>query len=270
VDAIRPFLGYHGFFQRNPEFDSNYNSLQVSLNRHLSKLSKGLTFGISYTWSKNLTDNVADRGNPIYNTYDFRQDYGPASLNTPHVFIANYVYDLPFFKDQKGLIGHILGGWEISGITTVDSGQSLSLRQNTDPFRAEDFSSAPGTYSGGIGIDFDNIVPRPDVVPGVSITGAGNVNQYFNTRELTDAIGHFGTSGPGVILGPGRQNWDISRIRNIKIGERFSLQFRGEFFNVFNQVNFNTVDTNVDSATYGRLTGDHLPRNIQLGLKLYF
>ncbi len=267
VDAIRPYLGYHAFFQRDPEFDSNYNSLQVSLNRHVSR---GLTLGVSYTWSKNLTDNIADRGSPVYNTYDFSQNYGPASLNTPHVFVASYVYDLPFFKNQQRLVGHVLGGWEISGITTITSGQSLSLSQSNDPFRAEDFSGAPGTYPGGIGIDFDNIVPRPDVVPGVSHTGAGNVNQWFNTAAFTDAIGHFGTSGPGVILGPGTQNWDIAAIRNIKIGERFSLQFRGEFFNAFNHVNFNAVDTNVDSSTYGRLTGDHLPRNIQLGLKLYF
>jgi hypothetical protein len=108
------------------------------------------------------------------------------------------------------------------------------------------------------------------VVPGASLTGAGTVAQFFNTKAFTDAIGHFGTSGPGVLLGPGTFNWDISGIRNIKVNERFNFQFRAEFFNAFNHVNFNAVDTNVDSATYGRLIGDHLPRNIQLGLKLYF
>ncbi len=229
-----------------------------------------MTLGLAYTWSKNLTDNVEDRDGPVYNTYDFSQNYGPAAFNTPHVFVANYVYNLPFFKNQKGVVGHILGGWEISGITTVESGQSITLSQSSDPFRAEDFSSAPGTYPGGIGIDFDNIVPRPDVVPGVSVTGAGNVNQWFNTKAFTDAIGHFGTAGPGSLLGPGQQTWDLAGIRNFKIGERFSLQFRGELFNAFNHVNFNSVNTNVDSASYGRLNGDHLPRNIQLGLKLYF
>ena len=267
VDAIRPFLGYHAFFDRNPDFDSKYNSLQVALNR---RVSQGLNLGIAYTWSRNLTDNTSDRGAPVYDTYNFRQNYGPASLNTPQVFIANYVYQLPFYKDQKGLLGHVLGGWEVSGITTVQTGQSLTLTQFNDPFRAEDFAGAAGTYPGGIGIDFSNIAPRPDVVPGVSRSGAGTVAQFFNTKAFTDAVGHFGTAGPGVLLGPGTFNWDISGIRNVKIGERFSLQFRGEFFNAFNHVNFNAVDTNVDSATYGRLIGDHLPRNIQLGLKLYF
>ncbi len=68
-------------------------------------------------------------------------------------------------------------------------------------------------------------------MPGVSITGPGTVEEYFNTNKFTDAIGHFGTSGRGVMLTPGLQNWDIAGIRNFKIGERFSLQFRGEFFN---------------------------------------
>ncbi|MGA8026935.1 MAG: hypothetical protein WB992_07295, partial [Bryobacteraceae bacterium] len=140
-----------------------------------------------------------------------------------------------------------------------------------DPFSSGDFGGAPGTYPGGIGIDENNfLAPRSDTVPGVSITGQGNVAQWFNTKAFTDAIGHFGAAGPGVLLGPGMQNWDVAGIRNFKIGERFSLQFRGEFFNVFNHVNFDSVDTNVDDSTFGRLNGDHLPRNVQLGLKLYF
>ncbi len=140
VDAIRPYLGYHAFFQRNPEFNSNYNSLQVSVNRHITE---GLTFGLAYTWSKNLTNNTADRGAPVYDTYNFGQNYGPAALNTPQIFVANYVYDLPFFKDQRGFVGHILGGWEVSGITTIESGQSISMSQFNDPFNSDDFSGFP-------------------------------------------------------------------------------------------------------------------------------
>jgi len=72
------------------------------------------------------------------------------------------------------------------------------------------------------------------------------------------------------VLGPGLQNWDVAGIRNIRIGERVSLQFRGEFFNVFNHTNFNTIDTVINDASFGQVTSTHLPRNIQLGLKLYF
>ena len=268
VNAVRPYLGYSYFKARVPTFNSNYNSLQVALNRHVAN---GLTLSVAYTWSKNLSDNPADRDSPIYNTYDYHQSYGPASLNTPHIFVASYVYDLPFFKDQRGLIGHVLGGWQLSGITRVQSGQSLTITQSNDPFNSNDFSGAAGTYPGGIGIDLNpSLAPRADLLPGLSANGPKQVSEWFNTAAFTDAIGHFGTAGRGVILGPGLQNWDLAAIRNIKVGERVSLQFRGEFFNAFNHANFTTVSTNRDSSTFGRITADHNPRQLQLGLKLYF
>ncbi len=267
VNAVRPYLGYSYFKDRRTDFDSNYNSLQVSLSR---RVTTGLNLGISYTWSKNLSDNPADRDSPIYDTYNYSLSYGPASMNTPHIFIANYVYDLPFFKDQRGVIGHVLGGWEISGITRVQSGQSLTVTQSSDPFNSADWNGVPGTYPGGIGIDPSPISPRADLVAGQSASGPKTVSEWFNAAAFADAIGHFGTEGRGVFLGPGMQNWDMAGIRNFKFGERVSLQFRGEFFNAFNHVNFTTVSTNRDSATFGRLTGDFSPRVIQLGLKLYF
>ena len=82
VNAIRPYLGYSYFKTRTTDFNSNYNSLQVSLNR---RVAHGLNLGVSYTWSKNLTDNPADRDAPLPNTYNYAYSYGPASLNTPHV-----------------------------------------------------------------------------------------------------------------------------------------------------------------------------------------
>ncbi len=275
ANALRPYPGYSEITSRAPLFNSNYNSLQVSLNRHVSE---GFTIGIAYTWSKNLANNPADRGSGVYNTYNYSQDYGPPSINTPQIFVANYVYDLPFFKAQRGVIGHVLGGWELSGITRFQSGSSITLTQSNDPFNSGDYPGSPGTFPGGIGIDpAPSVSPRPDAVPGVSLTGSGNRFQWFNTAAFTDAIGHFGTAGRGLFLGPGLENWDLAGIRNFKIGERFSLQFRGEFFNAFNHTNFigtascsSGVCTNVDSSAFGQLLAAHNPRTIQLGLKLYF
>ncbi len=275
ANALRPYLGYAEVTARAPLFSSNYNSLQVSLNR---RVSNGLTLGIAYTWSKNLANNPADRGTGIYNTYNFRQDYGPPSINTPQIFVANYVYDLPFFKDQRGVMGHILGGWELSGITRVQSGSSITVVQTNDPFNASDWKNAPGTYPGGIGIDLaPSVSARPSLVPNASLTGAGNRLQWFNTAAFTDAIGQFGNAGRGLFLGPGLQNWDMAGIRNFKMGERFSLQFRGELFNIFNHTNFTGttscstgVCNNVDNPNFGRLLGTRSPRVVQFGLKLYF
>lgn len=233
------------------------------------RVGHGLSFGIAYTWSKALTDNPSDRSNASYDTYDFSRDYGPAALNTPQIFIANYVWDIPIFKGQKGFLGHLLGGWELSGITTIESGQSLNISQGSDPFNSDDFTG-PGTYPGGIGIDVSPVVNRPDVVSGQSLTYPKSVDEWFNTAAFTHAIGHFGSAGRNILLGPGQQTWDLSAIKNIRIGERVRLQLRGEFFNAFNHVNFSTVSTSLDSSRFGQITGDHSPREIQLGAKLYF
>ena len=268
LNALRPYLGYSTITSRAPVFNSNYNSLQVSFNR---RVSNGLTLGVAYTWSKNLANNPTDRGSGVYDTYNFAQNYGPPSINTPHIFVANYVYALPFFRDQRGFIGHVLGGWEISGITRLQSGSSVTLSQSNDPFNSFDYKAATvGTYPGGIGIDPSTVSPRPDVVSGASLTGAGNRFQWFNTAAFTDAVGHFGTAGRGLFLSPGLENWDLAGIRNLKFGERVSLQFRGELFNAFNHTNLMGLGTNVDTSTFGKLTSAHNPRTIQLGLKLYF
>ena len=110
VNAIRPFAGYGAFADRAPVFTSNYNSLQASLNH---RMSHGLTLGVSYTWSKLLTTNPVDRGFGATDTYNLSQGYGLSQLNTPQILVISYVYQEPFFKDQRGL-GRVLGGWELS------------------------------------------------------------------------------------------------------------------------------------------------------------
>ncbi len=272
VNAVRPYIGYSYTHSRIPMFTSNYNSLQVSLNH---RVTKGLTAGIAYTWSKNLSSQSTDRGAANTNTYDPKLDYGPTTMNTPNIFIANYVYTLPFFKDQRGLVGHTLGGWEVSGITSVESGQSASVTQAFDPFACVATTGtangcAPGTYPGGIGIATPNgdIAPRPDQIAPVHLTKT--VGQWFTTSSFSAAIGHFGSERNGAFQGPGLQNWDLGAIKNVQLGERFRFQFRGEFFNAFNHTNFAGVDTGFNDPNFGQVTSTHLPRNVQLGAKLYF
>jgi hypothetical protein len=283
VTAVVPYAGYSWFAARIPAYSSNYHSLQVSLQH---RTHYGLTLGAAYTWSKTLTNQSNDRGTGTYDTYNPNLDYGPSSLNQPQTFVANYVYELPFYKEQHGLVGHTLGGWEVSGITQFDSGQSLTITQSKDNFDcplapapavgcAPD--SPPGTYFGGINIDATNgsIGPRPDRVAPIHMMK--KQLQWFSTNSFADAIGHFGNSGSGVLLSPGIELWDLSAIKNNKISERFSFQFRAEFFNAFNHTNFGApspsgggIGTNVDSSNYGQVTSAHDPRQIQLGGKLYF
>jgi hypothetical protein len=261
LNALRPYAGFGRIDSRNPEFTSNYNSLQVTLNR---QVAKGLNIGVAYTWSKNLTTNDEDRTNYATNTYNLKMDYGPSSYSTPQIFVFNYVYDLPFYKGQQGVVGHVLGGWELSGITLFESGMPFTIVQNNDPFNL--VNAVTGNGDGGLGVQ----TIRADRTSS-AISYPKTVNEWFNPAAFQVAAGHFGTSSYGQLLGPGQQNWDIGFIKNTNFTERIRLQFRGEFFNAFNHTNFSSVDHNVqDGASFGTITNTHLPRNIQLGLKLYF
>jgi len=281
VNAITPYAGYGVITDRNPIFTSNYNSLQASLNH---RFSKGLTVQLGYTWSRLLTTSPQDRALATYNTYDLGQSYGPSTLNTPQMFIASYVYDFPFYRNQSGLVGKLLGGWEISGITTIQTGQSLSVTQNSDPFAAVTVPtstisctiSATTTscplYPGGLGMtrSGSTVQIRADQIAS-NVSGPKTAAKFFNTGAFADAVGHFGSSRVGAIYGPGLQVWDMSLIKNVRFAERVGMQLRLETFNTFNHGNPMTIDTDVDDgASFGTVNGWHDPRNVQIGAKFNF
>jgi hypothetical protein len=280
VNAIVPYLGYQALISRAPIFTSNYNSLQVSLNQ---RVSRGLTVQVAYTWSKLLTNMPQDRALGVYNSYDLASNYGPSTLNTPQMFVASYVYDFPFHRDQSGFVGRLLGGWELSGITTIQSGQSLTVIQGTDPYQ---LVTTPSTtiscstppcplYPGGVGLGRGSTAQiRTDVVG--DIHGPKTAAEFFNTAAFATAVGHFGSERPGTVLGPGYQVWDMSLMKNTKIGERANFQLRLETFNTFNHGspggNFPPLDMNIGDLGngFGSVTSWHDPRNLQLGAKLNF
>jgi Carboxypeptidase regulatory-like domain len=284
LNNIRPYLGYSDFHTRLPIYTSNYDSMQVSLNH---RTTRDLTVGISYTWSKNMSDQYNDRAtagsNTTTYTYDPKLDYGPSGLNEPQIFVANFVYKEPFFSQQHGLTGHVLGGWELSGITTFDSGFSLSTSQNVDPFGCVADTStangcAAGTYPGGLGMVTPNadIAPRPDQVSAVHLTKTRE--QWFTTGSFTTAQGHFGTAGVGNFLSPGMERIDLGLMKNFKISERSTLQVRAEAFNSLNHTNFvgpngagsGGIDTDLSDGTFGQAISAHMPRTMQFSGKLYF
>ena len=253
VNYIRPYPGYAGIVSRAPFFSNNYNSFQVSLNHH----SHGLQVGLAYTFAKDLTTNPSDRSNMATDSYDFSLDYGPSTYNQPQTFTADYVYDLPFFKGQQGLEGKVLGGWEVSGITSFLSGQSFALAQPHDPWD-------PNGWNVGLGIGS----PRPDQIAPVQMTKT--VGSWFSTSSFAQAVNHFGSEGSGSLLGPGYDDWDLAAIKNVAIHERYNFQLRGEFFNAFNHESFAGVDSSLADSSFGQVTSGHSPRRIQLGAKFIF
>lgn len=271
VNQIRPYLGYSYFHDRLPIFTGNYNSLQATLNHR----SRDLTVGLAYTWSKNMTDMSGDRGGSSTYTYDPMMDYGPSTLNEPQMLMGNFVYTAPWLSAQQGLVGHLLGGWELSGITTFTDGTSFNAYQYPDPFGCVTDNTQPngcaaGTYPGGLGIDGPNydILARPDQT--ASINMPKKLGQWFNTAPYQTAQGHFGNSRSGNLLGPGQERIDLGLMKNFHIGERANLQMRAEAFNVFNHTNFGYVDPFLGDSTFGQVLSTHEPRIMQFSGKLYF
>jgi len=261
ANSLVNWAGFGSVRSRNPIFTSNYNSLQISLNR---RFTDGLTLGVAYTWSKLLTTQSVDRDSGIQDTYDVKAAYGSSTLNTPQIFVLSYVYDLPFYRDQKGFLGRVAGGWEVSGITNIQSGQSLTVTQGTDPF------ATAANNNSGINLAREGLIQIRTNQTLSSTSGPKSVNEFFNTNAFGGASGAFGTERPGAVLGPGFQLWDISLIKNIQFVERVRLQLRFEGFNAFNHGSPNAVDTTFGSSSFGQVTGYHDPRTLQLGAKLQF
>lgn len=265
VNPLRPYIGYSGIDMYLPIFISNYNSLQASLQKRFTADS---LLTINYTWSKNLSNVPYDPNYtvPQY-TADLKSEYGYARFDQRQVFNADFVYQLPFLKDQRGFVGHMLGGWQFSGIISVNSGHWM------DP------SESDGADPGGIGLNTGVVgnTVRPNQVgnPNAGAPHSGLVNStWFNTSAFEAAPGTQITPGnarKNSILGPGQQNWDLSLMKNIKVYEQSSFQFRLESFNTFNHTSYAGVDTTVnDGSTYGTVLSAHQPRIVQLGLKFNF
>lgn len=257
LNFIRPFKGYDAMNIFSTEFTSNYHSLQVSVQKRFSANS---LLNLNYTWSHALTDAQTDFSTPVL-TSDPHFDYGPSQFDRRNILNVNYVYNLPFFRSQQGLVGHVLGGWEVSGIITAYSGR---------PFTAFDFFEDPA----GIGVlGFSGATERPDLVGSPQSGAPHTFTEWFNKSAFAEVPSgdiRPGNAPRGAIIGPGLQRWDISLFKNTKINERINTQFRAEAFNVFNHTNFDTVGTSFGFSSFGRVTGVRDPRIMQLGLKLYF
>lgn len=260
LNAVRPFQGYGPINISTTSFSSSYNSLQASLRK---VTHGGSQFGMNYTWSKALTNAGNDFSTP-QNNADLRSELGPTDFDRRHIFNMNFVYVLPWQKSQTGLLGHVLGGWEVSGIGTFETGLFLTpTGVITDP--------------AGLGLldPFTNASARPDQNGDPNAGAPHTVDQWFNPDVFNPSpstIGFAGNARRGTIKGPGIERFDLSVFKNFKIREGLGLQFRTEAFNVFNHTNFQDIDTNVTDGpgAFGTVLSAHEPRIIQLGLKLTF
>ena len=268
-----PSLTYPGIGNMRLAYDganSKYNSLQTSLT---GTVHRDLHLQVSYTLARAKDETTATgSGGDLQNvtnpyvgpTYD----YGPSIYNRNNVFFANFVYDLPFFRDANHLTKGLLGGWEMAAIVTVESGAPVNLGLTG--------VNTPASI-------ISNSGDRPFVTG--SISYPKTVNQWFsgNFAAPTAANGYCQT-GPDcygnlpfdAITGPARQNWDFSILKNFAFTEKFRVEFRAEAFNLWNHpqfegnANLGGLGNNFGSGNFGQITSAYDPRELQLGLKLIF
>lgn len=257
LNLVRPFQGWDAINLFDPVFTSNYNGLQAAFQKQFTSNS---LIVFNYTWSHALGTATSDF-RAAQNTYNIRGDYGNLDYDRRHIMNASYVYNLPFFKNQSGFAGHVLGGWEVSGIFLAQSGSHLTATLSRDP---AGLGVRGNSFSGG----------RPDLVGDPNANAPHTITQWFNTTAFAavpTGVIRPGDEARGTIVGPGYFRWDASLFKNFKLSERFNLQFRAESFNVLNHTNLNNpASTSLTSSVYDRITTARDPRNMQLALKLRF
>jgi len=261
----------------NPRFDdinllesranSNYNALQA---RYQQRLFKGFSGLISYTWSKSIDDAsnfFTSAGDPNFpqNSYDVSAERGRSNFDVSQRLSVSYSYLFPFGKGRQylsnaGVMSTLLTGWETFGIVTLQTGRPFTVA-----LLSEIDNSGTGRSILGFGAN-----DRPNVAGNPTLSNP-TPERWFNTSAFVfPAPGTFGNAGRNIVDGPGYQNVNVSLVKNTALSEKFNLQFRTEFFNLFNHPNFNLPDNFLGSPTFGRISSARDPRHIQFGMKLLF
>jgi hypothetical protein len=261
-----------------------FNSLQVTVRK---QLSHGLVMQAAYTWARAFNDYEVASGSNYNNPLNLQQQYGLNTQYRPQRLVINYQYNIPG-ASLKGVAGAVLGGWALSGVTTIQDGQPLILEN----------SNGGAIY--GLNGSPSSALSAAEIAPGftyANLASSGSLGQrlgagtgglgYFNTAALTTnpIVGAtpgvagtggtgYGNIGIGPILGPGQLNFDMSLIKTTRVGgihENASLVFRAEFFNAFNHANFSNPATNFGAGNFGQITSLAVnPRIMQLALKYVF
>jgi hypothetical protein len=288
ANARVPYLGFlaNGLQQNGFDAVYNYSSLQTTVRK---QFSRGFAFQGAYTWSKNLS-NVGYTAANLNNPTDMWQQYGQTPYSRPHRFVVSYQYDLPFNANR------FIGGWSVSGLTLMQSGNPLTFIDA----RGGSIWGMPssGTIENGVsraqlcpGVTYDQIATTGSVKERLGRTGDPNVKRFFDISKFSNTsntascpfptIGNgtdFGSSGVGIVRGPGQTNFDFSITKMTRIGESQSIQFRTEFFNLFNHaqfampsaVNNQSLYAN-NAALFGVITATSVnPRLIQFAVRLQF
>ena len=260
VTGARPFAGFSDIFIVDSPGNSSYNGLWISGTK---RMSRGLQLSASYAWSHSIDYNSLNSqggtgGVSAQDSNNLFNDRGSSDFDARHHFNISYLYQLPFQGNR------LKDGWEIAGNATFQSGNPVNL-------------VIPGSKTGLVNIRRPNLTGDP---------GLSNPDPalWFNKAAFCDpdvgtgcGTSVFGNLGRNVIIGPGFNNFDFSVIKNNRIGEKLKVQFRTEFFDIFNHENLGQPGRIVGSSSFGQILGTRgqpgdggSARQIQFALKLIF
>ena len=261
-----PYEGFspEGLLAEETASDSRYNALQASVTR---RFSRGLRFLASYTWSKAM-DDTSGGSTSIFSEVNGDEDHlwvnkGPSDFDRTQRFVLNGGYDIPawgFGWNHRAFGKRLFAGWEISGVGVIQSGTPLSV---TD--------SSGAAFYGVTGSTASYVAGATRASAELSGSVEDRLTGFFNTAAFTRAGNFFGNAGRNILRGPRQRNIDFALAKAIPITEHVRMDFRGEFFNTFNMVNFANPSGAITSSGFGVIkstTGS--PRVLQFALKLVF
>lgn len=269
TSPIRPGAALGNITMVDSGANSNYNALWVALNK---RLSHGLQFNASYTWSKSIDYNsLNSQGVVVQDSNHIRNDRGLSDFDVRHRFVLSGIYALPFRGNRW------VQGWQVSTIVQAQSGNPLTVIVPISSFTG-------------------NFTLRPDIIGSVRILGdpsrwftntvcnplagpcpPGSVFALPEQQSGSAVLFHFGNLGRNTITGPNFVNVDFSLSKDTRISERFSTEFRADIFDLFNHPNFGNPGLQAGTSTFGQIFSTRFPtgdfgssRQIQLALKLIF
>ncbi len=257
ANLYRQFPGFSGITQEENRTNFSYHSLQVGVRM---EDKHGLTFQLAYTYSHEI-DTATNDLNAVSNPFNIEYDRASGGFDRRQIFNANYFYKLPFFAKSGNAFQRIaFGGWEVSGVTNVQSGIPQSITYN-------------GTDTLGLGGGTTN---RPNIVGKISYPKTQLA--WFDKTAFAAPIAPwaggttqgFGNARKDAIILPGLFNFNLSAFKTFAITERLNLQMRVESFNTFNHTQFQNINANTNDPNFGQVTSAYDPRVLQLGAKLAF
>jgi hypothetical protein len=269
-NPFRPFVGFGSVNFLQFGSNSNYNAFQFSARRSIAPL----TISVAYTYSHSI-DNASDGGAfnapSIIDSYDVSRSRASSDFDQRHTLNISYVYDLPFFK-QPGLTHTLLGGWQFSGIVTVQTGVPFSVIYSGFSDNAGvSNGSGPGTYADLAGDPLNTSA-------GAACDSGGTGPLLFNPCAFAAPRGlTFGDAGRNILHMPRRTNFDMSLLKLFKIKESLGFEFRAEAYNIFNHTQWSGssgggagINTDLAGTDFLHPNAAHRARTLQFGLKFLF